>query len=77
MRIGKPDDLGFAAQRQARIGTAMQGYIESGKIAGTLSLVAHRGQVVHFERCGMMNIASGKPMDFDVDFRNLVYQAMT
>ena len=69
MKIAKPEDLGFAADRLRRVELATQRYIDSGKVAGTVSLVARRGQVVHFERRGWMNIASNKPMELDAIFR--------
>ncbi len=69
MKIAKPEDLGFAADRLQRVELATQRYIDSGKVAGTVSLVARRGQVVHFERRGWMNIASNKPMELDAIFR--------
>lgn len=69
MKIAKPEDLGFAADRLRRVELATQRYVDSGKVAGTVSLVARRGQVVHFERRGWMNIASNKPMELDAIFR--------
>jgi CubicO group peptidase (beta-lactamase class C family) len=69
MRTIAPETVGFSSSRLARIVPAMQRYMDQGKLAGTLTMVARRGQVVHFERCGMQDIASGKPMALDTIFR--------
>jgi hypothetical protein len=43
----KPEEVGLSSQRLARIGTHMQRYIDAGKVAGTLTLVARHGQHVY------------------------------
>jgi CubicO group peptidase (beta-lactamase class C family) len=69
MNIVKPEDLGFSSRRLARVEDAMQRYIDANQVAGTVSLVARCGQVVHFERRGLMDIASARPMELDAIFR--------
>lgn len=69
MNISKPEDLGLSSKRLARIEDATQRYIGNNKVAGTVSLVARRGQIVHFERRGMLDIASARPMELDAIFR--------
>jgi CubicO group peptidase (beta-lactamase class C family) len=69
MNIARPEAFGFASDRLARIRTGMGRYIDSGKIAGMISLVARRGAVVHLERYGWKNIASQQPMELDSIFR--------
>jgi len=56
-----PESQGFSAVRLARINTLMQRYVDERKLAGMVTLVARRGQTVHFETCGMADIATGTP----------------
>ncbi|MBE0697400.1 MAG: beta-lactamase family protein [Anaerolineaceae bacterium] len=69
MNIARAEEYGFAPDRLALIRPSLQKYIDDGKIAGILSMVARRGKVVHFERMGWMDLASQKPIDFDTIFR--------
>jgi CubicO group peptidase (beta-lactamase class C family) len=47
----------------------MQRYVDDKKLAGAVTLVARRGQVVHFEKFGMADIRGKKPMQLDSIFR--------
>jgi CubicO group peptidase (beta-lactamase class C family) len=47
----------------------MQGYVDEGKLAGVMTMIARRGKVAHFEKFGKMDIAADKPMEFDTIFR--------
>jgi hypothetical protein len=41
--------------------TGMQRYIDRGKYAGMVSLVARQGKIAHFDTVGLMNIAQESP----------------
>ncbi len=69
MNIVTPEKAGFSAARLGRISAVMQGYVEQNKIAGAVTLVARRGNVVHFEKCGYQDLASGKALELDTIFR--------
>ncbi len=69
MNIVSPESVGFSAARLARINTLMQRYVDERKLAGMVTLVARRGQTVHFETCGLADIAAGAPMRRDTLFR--------
>ena len=69
MNTVTPEEVGFSASRLSRIGTVMQRYVDQNKLAGLITLVARRGKVVHFERFGMMDLETAKPMQFDTIFR--------
>ena len=43
----KPEDVGLSTEGLARIDAAIQGYIDSGGLAGAVTLVARRGKIVH------------------------------
>lgn len=64
-----PESVGMSAERLARIGPAMQRYIDEELVPGTVTLVARRGKVVHFEAQGYMDAESKKPMRADAMFR--------
>lgn len=69
MRITAPEEFGFSPKRLKRIATAMQRYVDQKKLAGIVTLVARRGQVVHFEKFGYQAIETSKPMELDTIFR--------
>ncbi len=69
MNLVQPEAVGFSSQRLARINTKLQRYIDDNKLAGITSLIARRGQIVHFEQFGMADIEAGTPMAADTIFR--------
>lgn len=69
MRISVPEAVGFSAARLARIGAALQRYVDAGKIAGLITTVARRGETVYLEKQGWMDREAQKPMAFDAIFR--------
>ena len=65
-----PDELGFSAERLARIDRFLaEKYIDKGKLAGTLTLVARHGDIAHLGVTGHADVATGKPMAEDTIFR--------
>ena len=69
MHITQPESIGFSSERLGRIRAGMQGYIDRQQMAGMITLVARRGQVVHLECQGWMDREAGKPMELDTIFR--------
>ncbi len=65
----KPEEVGLSAPRLARLRTHLQRYIEAGKVAGTLTLVARHGQIAYFEPQGHLEIEQRRPMQRDAIFR--------
>jgi CubicO group peptidase (beta-lactamase class C family) len=65
----KPEDVGLSSSRLARVGAHLAQYIEAGKLAGTLTLVARRGQVAYCEPQGHLEIERRRPMTRDAIFR--------
>ena len=61
--------LSFSVERSLRINNLMNRYVESGKLAGVVTCVAHRGQVVHLDACGYQNLETKTPMATDSIFR--------
>ena len=67
--IAVPEEVGFSAERLERIRPMLQGYVDDGRIAGFLTVVARRGKIVHFETIGMQDIENKKPIERDTIFR--------
>ena len=51
-----PEEVGFSSERLARIGPAMQKYIDARMMPGIVTAVARHGRIVHFESRGLMDI---------------------
>ena len=47
----------------------LQSYVEEGRLAGVILMVAHRGEIAHFETYGSMDLEAQKPMRKDTIFR--------
>lgn len=65
----KPEKVGMSSERLERLNGVMQGYIDDGLLAGTVTLVARRGKVVHFEAQGYRYAEEKLPMTTDTIFR--------
>ena len=64
-----PESVGFSSQRLSRINKMMQGYIDDGKLASGLTMLARRGETFHFEPYGVLDLESGTPVERDTLFR--------
>lgn len=69
LKVGDPSDAGFSEQRLALIDEVVARYIEANQIPGAVTLVARRGEVVHFKAQGLRNVEAGAPMTEDTLFR--------
>lgn len=69
MEIIKPEELGFSSTRLKRVNNLMDRYVESGKLAGIVTCIARRGQVLHWETFGHQNLETKIPMSHDSIFR--------
>lgn len=68
--LDTPEDVGLSAERLARIEPFFRrNYIDTGKLAGMVSLVARRGHVAHLAAFGAADVAAGTPMSTDTIFR--------
>jgi CubicO group peptidase (beta-lactamase class C family) len=64
-----PDDLGFSPQRLQRLSAALEHYVDSGQIAGSVTIVARHGKVAYLKAFGDRDRASHSPMQTDTIFR--------
>jgi CubicO group peptidase (beta-lactamase class C family) len=65
----KPERVGMSSERLERIAPAMQEYIDAGLVPGTVTMIARKGKVVHFEAQGYMDAENEVPMRKDAIFR--------
>lgn len=64
----KPEDVGMSPERLQRVNTLTERYIDANLLAGTVTLVARHGKVVHFEAQGYRDKAAGARMTTDSIF---------
>ena len=66
----RPEALGLSSERLARIDAHLKSrFIDPGKIAGCLTLVARRGEIAYLSPLGLMDRERGTPMTEDTIFR--------
>ncbi len=68
-KVGSAEKVGMSSERLERIQPAMQKYIDNGMLRGMTTMVARKGEVVHFEQLGHRDKEAGKPMTADTIFR--------
>lgn len=64
-----PEEVGLSGARLVKIDMLTQQYIDDGKLPGTITLVARKGEVAHFECQGKMDIEADKDVHEDTIFR--------
>ena len=64
-----PESVGFSSKRLRRVNKMMQGYIDKGKLASGLTMLARHGETFHFEPYGVLDLESGTPVERDTLFR--------
>ena len=67
--MAAPEEVGVSTEHLERIRPVMQGYVDDGRMAGILTVVARRGKIVHFETVGMRDVENNKPIEADTMFR--------
>ncbi len=65
----EPGTVGLSPQRLERLSDALRGYVEDGKLAGSVALVARHGRVAYFEAFGQRDRETPAPMTRDTIFR--------
>jgi CubicO group peptidase (beta-lactamase class C family) len=64
-----PESAGIPSSKVAAIDSAMQAYIDQGRLAGISTLIACKGKVIHFGCYGKLDISRGVPVQPDSLFR--------
>ncbi len=65
----KPAEVGMSAERLARLGRAMQKYVDDDRTKGVVVLLMRNGKVVYHEAFGKLDPEKGTPMPPDAIFR--------
>lgn len=65
----EPEEVGFDADRLARIDTHFRRYVDDGRLAGWTVVVARRGRVVHVGHHGLRDVDAGLPVTDDTLWR--------
>jgi CubicO group peptidase (beta-lactamase class C family) len=65
----RPEAVGLSAERLARLTPILKSYVESGKLAGSVTLIARRGKLVYLEALGAADREAHVPMRTDTIFR--------
>lgn len=65
----QPQEVGLSAERLQRLSDVLQGYVDDGKLAGAVALVARRGKVAYLEAFGHRDRESNSPMKEGTIFR--------
>jgi CubicO group peptidase (beta-lactamase class C family) len=69
LRPSSPDSVGLSAERLERLSNALQAYVDDGKVAGSVTLVARRGRIAYFEAFGNRDREANAAMQTDAVFR--------
>ncbi len=64
-----PAEVGFDAQRLARIDAHLRRYVDDGRLPGWSLLVSRRGTVAHVGTCGRRDVEAGTPVELDTVYR--------
>ncbi len=65
----KPEEVGLSSERLERLSAALEGYVERGEIAGSVTLVARRGRIAFLEAVGFRDREARARMTEDTLFR--------
>jgi CubicO group peptidase (beta-lactamase class C family) len=64
-----PAEAGFDAERLQRIDRHFARYVDDGRLAGWLAVIARDGRVVHVARAGLRDVEAGLPVEPDTVWR--------
>ncbi|MEX2333214.1 MAG: serine hydrolase domain-containing protein [Pseudohongiella sp.] len=64
-----PESVGMSPERLERIAPVLQQYVDDGELVGVVSMLARRGEIVHFEEFGNLNKNTGQALATDSIFR--------
>ena len=67
--VAKAERVGMSSERLDRITAMTQKYVDEGKLAGVITMVARDGKLVHFEAVGNKGADDPRPLEKDDLFR--------
>ena len=69
LTVAVPESVGMSSERLERLTAALEGYVDDGRLAGAVAIVARRGKIAYMEAVGYRDRESGAPMTTDAIFR--------
>jgi len=66
--MASPESVGISSERLERMSDAMQRFIDANQLAGTVSLISRKGQVIHMESQGWKSKETSEEMTGDTIF---------
>ncbi|HWW20335.1 MAG TPA: serine hydrolase domain-containing protein, partial [Steroidobacteraceae bacterium] len=67
--MAKPEGVEMSSERLTELTKGMQQFVDQGRLAGVVTMVARHGKVVEFDAVGKRDIAANAPMQKDSIFR--------
>jgi CubicO group peptidase (beta-lactamase class C family) len=68
-RAPRPESVGLSSAALARIAPALKAWVDSGRVAGAIAVVARHGKLAYIATAGAMDAGHGRPMSSDAVFR--------
>ena len=69
LTVAKPETVGMSSERLGRLTETLQDYVDGGRLAGAVAIVARHGQIAYLEAVGHRDKEAASPMTRDVIFR--------
>ena len=69
LTVAVPESVGMSSERLERLTAALQGYVDEGRLAGAVAIVARRGKIAYMDAVGYRDVESRTPMTTDAIFR--------
>ena len=69
LRTVKAEKVGMSSARLERLDALNRKYVEEGKLAGVMTMVARHGKIVHLSAAGTYGVDNDKPLTEDTLFR--------
>lgn len=67
--LAAPEAVGLSSERLARVGDVFERFVEDGRMAGAVGMVAREGRLVYVEQWGMRDQRAQDPLEVDDVFR--------
>ena len=67
--VVEPELVGLSSERLERIGEVFQSYVDDGRIAGAVGMVARKGRLVYVDQWGSRDMEVGDALEADDIFR--------
>ncbi|MEH6567504.1 MAG: serine hydrolase domain-containing protein [Halioglobus sp.] len=69
LATAKPEKVGMSSERLERLSDMNQKYVDEGKFAGVVTMVARHGKIIHLDAAGTYGVDNTKPINQDTLFR--------